>query len=123
MASNGLTILLTEDEAEIREFSADYLRELGYRVLEAENGAAAARLIESGVSIDVLVTDQGLPGGMTGSQVIALARERRRDLSIVLVTGFADLPPELTNPVLRKPYKMPQLVNLIEQMLVESAGR
>ncbi|MBE7209453.1 MAG: response regulator [Gluconacetobacter diazotrophicus] len=97
--------------------AADFLRHNGFRVLEAENGAAAARLIESGVAIDVLVTDQSMPGGMTGLQLVQLCRQRRPTLPSLLTSGFVDLPAEPDVRVLRKPYKLSRLLEMIREHL------
>ncbi|MGI3776805.1 MAG: PAS domain S-box protein [Janthinobacterium lividum] len=88
--SLGRTVLLVEDEQDVREMTAELLRELGCRVLEAEDGAAALRLVRAGTPhIDLLVTDVGLPGSLNGRQVAEAACERYPGLPVVLVTGYA----------------------------------
>ena len=83
------TVLLVEDEAEVRAVAAEYLRELGYQVLEAEDGPAVLQVLQSGVHMDILVTDVGLPGGMDGRQVADTVRERRPGLPTLFITGYA----------------------------------
>jgi CheY-like chemotaxis protein len=73
----------------VRAFSVESLRELGYRVVEAHDGAAALRLIERQPRIDLLFTDVVLPGGMTGAQIAAQARAMRTDLKVLFTTGYA----------------------------------
>jgi CheY-like chemotaxis protein len=85
----GETILVVEDEPAVREHSIASLRELGYRVLAVGDGAAALRLLAGGTPIAVLFTDVGLPGGMTGRQLVDAARARRPDLKVVYTTGYA----------------------------------
>jgi CheY-like chemotaxis protein len=85
----GETILVVEDEAAVREHAVASLRELGYRVLSAGDGAGALRLLARDARIDLLFTDIGLPGGMTGRQLAEAARERRPDLKVVYTTGYA----------------------------------
>ena len=87
--SLGEAILLLEDEAAIRAMAAEQLRELGYRVVEAEDGMAALSVLRSGVRVDALVTDVGLPGGFNGRQIADAARERRPDLPVLFITGYA----------------------------------
>ncbi len=58
-ASN--VVLLVEDEASLREMAAEWLREAGYRVLEASDGSTALRLLNGGGRIDIVVTDVGFP--------------------------------------------------------------
>jgi len=83
------TILVVEDDDDVRAYSVESLRDLGYRVLEAPDGTAALRLLEREPKIDLLFTDVVLPGGMTGAQVAARAQERRSDLKVLYTTGYA----------------------------------
>ncbi len=83
-------VLLVEDEEELRQTVAEWLRDLGYRVLEAPDGAAALRLLDGGGRVDVLVADMGLPGGLDGRQVADAARGRRPGLPVLFMTGYAE---------------------------------
>jgi PAS domain S-box-containing protein len=83
------TVLVVEDDHDVRTYSVDSLRELGYRVLEAHDGASAIRLVEQERNIDLLFTDVVLPGGMTGAQVAAQARGLRPGLKVLFTTGYA----------------------------------
>ncbi|USI74544.1 response regulator [Sphingomonas morindae] len=86
----GETILVCEDDAEVRATSALALAELGYRVLEAEDGAAACRLLaDPAERIDLLFTDVVLPGGMTGADVAAEAQRHRPAIRTLFTTGYA----------------------------------
>jgi len=83
------TILLVEDDADVRNFSSETLRELGYTVLEAENGHVALKLLDSNPQIQLLFTDVGLPGGMNGRQLSQQARTRRPELKVLFTTAYA----------------------------------
>ena len=83
------TILVVEDADDERAYSVESLRVLGYRVIEAHDGAAALRLLERQPRIDLLFTDVVLPGGLTGAQVAAQARAMRPDLNVLFTTGYA----------------------------------
>lgn len=83
------TILVVEDDHAVRAYSADALRDLGYRVIEASDGPSALRLLEMNTTVDLLFTDVVLPGGMPGAQVAAQARELRPDLKVLFTTGYA----------------------------------
>lgn len=85
----GDIVLLVEDEEDLRQTMAEWLRDLGYRVLEAPDGSAALRLLHGGGRVDVLVTDMGLPGGLDGRQVADAARGHRPGLPVLLMTGRA----------------------------------
>ena len=87
---DGETILVCEDDEDVRAFSAQALRDLGYRVIEAADGAAALRLIEADDGqIDLLFTDVVLPGGLDGRAVAERARQLRPDLKVLFTTGYA----------------------------------
>ena len=83
------SILVVEDDDEVRTYSVESLRELGYRVLEAHDGPSALRLLERQPRIDLLFTDIVLPSGMTGAEVAAQAREVRPGLKVLFTTGYA----------------------------------
>jgi PAS domain S-box-containing protein len=87
--SKDETVLVVEDDEDVRSYTTDTLRELGYTVLEAQNGQSALRVLESHPEIDVLFTDVGLPGGMNGRQLADTARERRSDLKVLFTSGYA----------------------------------
>jgi PAS domain S-box-containing protein len=83
------TILVLEDDDDVRTYSVETLRGLGYRVVEAHDGPSALRLLERQGRVDLLFTDVVLPGGMTGAQVAEQARELKRGLKVLFTTGYA----------------------------------
>jgi len=83
------TILVLEDDDDVRTYSVETLRDLGYRVLEAHDGPSALRLLERQVRVDLLFSDVVLPGGMTGAQVAAKARDLYPNLKVLFTTGYA----------------------------------
>lgn len=83
------TVLVVEDDDDVRAYSVESLRELGYRVLEAHDGPSAIRLLERQPRVDLLFTDVVLPSGMTGAQVAAQARALRPNLKVLYTTGYA----------------------------------
>lgn len=84
------TILVCEDDPQVREFSVEMLKELGYSVLEAADGPAALRLLEQGADrVDLLFTDVVLPNGMTGAVLADKARAMRPNLKVLFTTGYA----------------------------------
>ncbi|UFW91728.1 PAS domain S-box protein (plasmid) [Bradyrhizobium barranii] len=83
------TILVLEDDDEVRAYSVETLRELGYRVIEAHDGPSALRLLERQPRVDLLFTDVVLPGGLTGAQVATQAKTLRPALKVLFTTGYA----------------------------------
>ena len=121
----GRTILLVEDEADVRIVAAGALRELGHRVLEVSDGAAALRVLHGdlGSCIDILVTDVGLPGSLNGRQIADAARERRPGLPVLFITGFAGaalegrLAPGME--VITKPFGLTILAARVHDLMTE----
>ena len=87
--SQNETVLVVEDDPDVRAYSCETLRELGYKVLEAENGRAALYRLDADSTIRVLFTDVGLPGGINGRQLAEEARKRRPGLKVLFTTGYA----------------------------------
>jgi PAS domain S-box-containing protein len=85
----GETILVTEDHPDVRSFTVEMLRELGYRVLEAVDGHAALRVLDAHREIVLLFTDIGLPRSMNGRQLAEEAQRRKRGLKVLFTSGYA----------------------------------
>jgi CheY-like chemotaxis protein len=88
-SGRGETILLVEDDADVRGFAADLLRDLGYQVVAAATGPEALRLLDHHPEVRLLFTDVALPGGMTGRELADEAGERRPGLKVLYTTGYA----------------------------------
>jgi PAS domain S-box-containing protein len=112
------TILVVEDNPEVRHVAVALLEQLGYRTIEAENAAAALDVLASGKSIALVFSDVILPGPADGLALARIIAARHPDIPVVLTTGYAkvfDATPEF--PVLRKPYQISALGRVIQQSL------
>jgi len=83
------TVLVVEDDDDVRLYSVSLFREMGYGVLEAADGAAALRILESRPEIRFMFTDVGLPGEYNGKELADEARRRRPYLRVLYTTGYA----------------------------------
>ena len=83
------TVLLVEDDEDVRAFAAGSLGELGYRVLQAGDARAALDVLGAGDGVDLLITDVGLPGGVNGRQLAESARRRKPGLRVLFTSGYA----------------------------------
>ena len=89
-ASGQETILVVEDDEDVRAYSVEVLSGLGYRVLEAPDGLSALRVLkEQSGTVDLLFTDVVLPGGMTGAVLANEAVKIRTNLKTLFTTGYA----------------------------------
>ena len=87
--ADGEVVLVVEDETVVRGLILGVLEDLGYNAIEAADGPEALKVLQSDARIDLLVTDIGLPG-LNGRQVVDAARDRRRDLPVLFMTGYAE---------------------------------
>lgn len=121
--AGGETVLVVDDEPAVRALVAEVLTDQGYCVLEADNGAAALEILQTRQTIDLLVSDVGLPGGMNGRQLADAARLKRPGLKVLFVTGYAEnaalgngqLEPGMH--VLTKPFSIPALSERVKGLL------
>ena len=113
------TILVVEDDAVIRAASVRMLRKLDYDVLEAPDAMEAFRLIADHGGIDLLFTDIGLPGGVSGRALAEAARDVDAGIKVLFTTGYerADLPPHTSATLLRKPFSAAQLASTVRDIL------
>ena len=111
------TIMLVEDEEIVREVTAEQLREQGYRVLEADSGAAALRLLHAGARFDLLISDVALPGALNGRQIAESVRQRYAWMPVILVTGYAPGDALVDMDVIRKPFSPEVLAERVRAKL------
>jgi PAS domain S-box-containing protein len=84
------TVLLAEDEADVRELAREFLVAAGYTVIEARNGQEALKLAaERAEEIDLLVSDLVMPG-MTGQQLAALLQQQDSSLRVIFMSGYSE---------------------------------
>jgi signal transduction histidine kinase len=112
-------VLLVEDDADVRTVIRRQLTDIGHMVIEAPAGDQALAIIEDVRELSVLVSDIVMPGAMDGRQLAELAKEKRPNLRVVLVTGYAaglDLQGgrHRSFTVLRKPCTKEELAAAIE---------
>ncbi|MGB2971065.1 MAG: PAS-domain containing protein [Candidatus Competibacter sp.] len=84
------SILLVEDDPDVRDFVARALLGLGYTVREAANGKIALEIVDTDASLDLLLSDMTMPGGISGLELVAAARQRRPTLKILCMSGYSD---------------------------------
>ncbi|HEY2909074.1 MAG TPA: ATP-binding protein, partial [Gemmataceae bacterium] len=84
----GRSVLLVEDEEAVRKLARSALENSGYAVTAADHGEAALDLLDSGLTIDVLITDLTMPG-MGGRELAARVRLARTEVGVVFISGYA----------------------------------
>jgi CheY-like chemotaxis protein len=82
------SILIVEDDDALRAYASDILHELGYRVFDAADGAAALKIVDTEPAIDLLLSDVIMPGGMNSRQLAEEAMNRQPGLKVLFMTGY-----------------------------------
>src|SRR5260221_5935377 len=110
------TVLVVDDDREVREVALAVLEAAGYRVIEAASGDEAYRLLQAhpDLLVDVLFTDIVMPGRLDGIDLAGAARGLRPRLAVLYATGLATLVldnrhADLCGPVLGKPHRPAEL--------------
>nr|WP_281978711.1 PAS domain-containing sensor histidine kinase [Pseudorhizobium flavum] len=115
-------ILAVEDDARVRRVAVSRLIDLGYEVIEAENGAAALERLKQHSDIALLFTDVVMPGGMTGDELAEIVRRERPEIKVLFTSGYAE--PEIagrelaaSGSWLKKPYTARELAERLRELL------
>jgi PAS domain S-box-containing protein len=113
-----LTVLVVDDDPLVLMNTAATLEDLGHAVIEASSGQQALRVLRRASKVDVVITDQVMPG-MAGTELAAAIKTEWPDLPVILTTGFAELPPDLdpTLPRLPKPFQQDALARALTEAL------
>lgn len=120
------TILVVEDQEDVRETSLATLSGLGYRVLSAENGPSALALLKQHPEIDLLFTDIAMPEGMNGLELADRAVREHPELRVLYTSGFPPAAmsrtrdPERGRNWLTKPYLNQTLAQKVREVLDRS---
>jgi CheY-like chemotaxis protein len=126
-AGSGQTILLVEDDASVRLLVTDALQDLGYMVIETSGPREAINVLSSARPIALMVSDVGLPD-MNGRQLAEIARQHRRDLPILFITGYAENAAIRSGflgtgmAMIMKPFTLDALAAGVGEMIEGSAG-
>jgi CheY-like chemotaxis protein len=117
-------ILVVEDDDDVRAVAVTILRDLGYQVLTAADGAEALRLFDAhAASVELLLIDVMLPGGLKGDEVAHQLRAKRPGLRTLFMTGYTDNPvvhrdhPDDNVQLIGKPFQRAQLAHKVAEML------
>jgi CheY-like chemotaxis protein len=112
------TVLVVEDNEDVRGVAVSLLEQLGYRTIAVEDAAAALEALAAGHQISLVFTDVILPGAMDGAALAQVVAERYPRIPVVLTTGYSKVfDQEPPWPVLRKPYQIAALGRVIYEAL------
>jgi len=117
-ATRSLHILVVDDDPLVLNITGAVLQDMGHRVTEASSADDALKLLEKHDDVDMLITDHAMPG-MTGAQLVGEVNVRWPTLPVVLATGYAEIPIDLSDGATRltKPYDRGDLVHAISRAM------
>jgi PAS domain S-box-containing protein len=123
--SAGETVLVVEDNLELRRLVVGQLHELGYQAIEAADGVQALAIASGPERIDLVFSDMMMSGGATGLDLVRELRRRRPKLKLLLTSGFPgavsarerEIEPGLVVPILTKPYRREELARQLRAVL------
>jgi PAS domain S-box-containing protein len=121
-SGHGETIVVVEDDEVVRMLAVETLAGLGYTVHAAATGPEGARLLNEIGPVDLLLSDIGLPGGVSGKQLADAARATRPGLKVILITGYAQEALDADRlgqdiALLRKPVLIDVLLRKVQDVL------
>jgi PAS domain S-box-containing protein len=115
------TVLVVDDDVDVREVTVDVLKGAGYHVEQAASGAEALDILERQIPIDLVVVDYAMPR-MSGAQFVTTARVRQANMPAVFVTGYADPHDIIDNAnavIVKKPYRASELLRATGELLAQ----
>jgi PAS domain S-box-containing protein len=121
----ALTILVVDDQSDVREVVAAYLETLGFQVVHAATGRTALGLLGEGSTVDALVVDYAM-AEINGIELAQAARAKCPDLPVVIMTGYSDISgidaqiPDAE--LLKKPFRINELASSVERALHAARG-
>ena len=120
--ANGETILVVEDDDDIRAIAATLLESLNYKILMAPDGNAALSILKTVPRVDLLFTDVILPSGTSGPKIAAEAKKQNPAVKVLYTSGYSQLAAldqiELgENKLIEKPYRKSDLARMVRQVL------
>jgi two-component system cell cycle sensor histidine kinase/response regulator CckA len=123
------TVLLSEDEQDVREVAREFLESGGYTVIEAQNGQEALQLgMTHDGKIDLLITDMVMPG-MRGQELAARLSQHRNDLRVLYMSGYSEhsaadeVQADQRVRLLTKPFSRSLLLRTVRELLNEGFTR
>jgi len=117
-------ILLVEDDGEVAKVTAELLRDIGSESVPVSDGKAALAAVERDATIDLVISDIVMPGGISGIDLARQLRERRPDLPVVLATGYSRYAPQIVDEgfiLVEKPYSRDALAAAIHAAVERAA--
>jgi CheY-like chemotaxis protein len=109
------TVMIVDDDDEVRAVVAEFLQDFGYHVVQADSAATALALLEQTSDLRLMITDIRMPK-MTGLELADIVAQRRGDVKIILISGYF-VSQRIERRFLRKPFRMKELEDAVRAEL------
>ncbi len=90
LVARGETVLVVEDDPDLRTLAVALLSSLGYQIIESANGAAALEQLGSTTRVNLLLTDEVLSGDMNGRELAIEAEQRAPGINVLYMSGYTE---------------------------------
>ena len=118
---SGGVVLLVDDDDLVRAGAAAVMEAFGYRVLEAESGTQALRIVHGCTTIDALVTDYAMPG-MSGAALVEEAHRLLPGLPVLMMTGYSERPEDVADTAcIQKPFEATELAAQLAALIPDES--
>jgi CheY-like chemotaxis protein len=115
---DGRTVLVVEDNPGVRQVALSTLHSLGFKVLEAETGDEAARILKTRTDISLVLSDVRMPGELSGTDLARLIQREQPGIQVILTTGYFDSDDKVEDfNLLYKPYRATDLAEKIQSLM------
>lgn len=114
-SAREISILVVDDDDEVRGMLAETLQDFGYSVRQAASGEEALPILTEGSAIDMLITDIRMPG-MSGLELAEQVERERAGVGIIVISGYFQ-PQPVRQRFLRKPFRIHELATAVEEEL------
>ena len=121
----GQTVLVTEDNPKVRRLSVERIRDLGFKVIEAESGDDAYSMLKAGTHADIVFSDLVMPGTLNGYDLAARIAEEFPQIKVLLTSGYASdlvtsrMAHDRPFEILHKPYRQSDLAQRLQALLAD----
>ncbi len=109
------TILVVDDDAQVRDLVSEYLRDVGYHVLEAPSGRKALCILDGTEAPALVITDVRMPE-MSGIELAAAIQQRGQPVKVIFMSGYFSAQ-MMREPLLRKPFRLAELETMVRAQL------
>lgn len=122
LSGGGQTVLVVEDDADVRQVTTSTLQSLGFQVREARTGEDALEMLDADPTLALVFTDVNMPGRVSGIELGSIVRQRWPQIRVLLTSGYIGDDQDLSGlEILPKPFRAADLTAKLRAMMLGTA--